>query len=253
MKTLISLAGGGSVLNIWKRIPASVKVPAIFGLGVLAAAELNIDANHSWFSNRIFGGQAAQGEAQVVDPAATRKAIAAGQPVTGAEATLAAQYQGLDADAKQKAAYADAANESEDEILAKKAAGRRLTTTEELRLAEIRAKRAEAEKQEAEAAIAKARAGYAKAYSEAEAKQKQADAGKAAVMWRWLQGERSRNATTLSGGPDNDPGNDFGRMTDEAWRSLSSFPEVRDARRAATGHSLEDVLRRTSDQAENAR
>jgi len=243
MKSLISLAGGGSVVNLWRRIPAIVKVPVIFGAGVLAAAELNIDANHAWFSNRIFGGQAAQGEAQVVDPVATRKAIQAGQPVTGAEATLAAQYQGLDADAKQKAAYADASTESEDEILAKKAAGRRLTTTEELRLAEIRAKRAEAEKQEAEAAIAKARAGYAKAFSEAEAKQKQADAGKATVMWHWLQGDD----------PAHTADNDFERMTDEAWRSHSSFPEIRETRRTAKGHSLEDVLRRTSNLPENAR
>ena len=109
MKSLISLAGGGSLVNLWRRIPAIVKVPVIFGAGVLAAAELNIDANHAWFSNRIFGGQAAQGEAQMVDPADTRKAVAEGKHVSGAERMIEVQVSAGDADARTKTVYANAA------------------------------------------------------------------------------------------------------------------------------------------------
>jgi len=167
MKTLINLAGGGSVLNIWKRIPASVKVPAIFGLGVLAAAELNLDANHSWFSNRIFGGQAAQGEAQMVDPADTRKAVAEGKHVSGAERMIEVQVSAGDADARTKTVYADAALESEAELLGKKARGERMTSTEELRLKELQLKEQELRRATAEADTKVAEATAAKSSADA--------------------------------------------------------------------------------------
>ena len=151
MKSLISLAGGGSLVNLWRRIPAIVKVPVIFGAGVLAAAELNIDANHAWFSNRIFGGQAAQGEAQMVDPADTRKAVAEGKHVSGAERMIEVQVSAGDADARTKTVYADAALESETELLGKKKRGERMTSTEELRLKELQLKEQELRRATAEA------------------------------------------------------------------------------------------------------
>ena len=64
-------------------------------------------------------GQAAQSEAQAVDPAKTRAAMRTGAPVTGAEALLATQVDQSDADAQQKQALATAATESIDDIRAK--------------------------------------------------------------------------------------------------------------------------------------
>ena len=113
MKSLLGLAGGGSLATLWGKIPAIIKVPVIFGAGILAASELNIDANHSWFSNKIFGGQAAQGNAQIVDPVDTRKDMNAGHQVSGADRMIAVQYEAGDADARTKEATADAALESE--------------------------------------------------------------------------------------------------------------------------------------------
>ena len=84
MKSILGLGTGGAISAIWEKIPGYVKVPAIFGIGVLAASELTIDANHALQSARIFLGQAAQSEAQAVDPAKTRAAMRTGAPVTGA-------------------------------------------------------------------------------------------------------------------------------------------------------------------------
>ncbi len=167
MKSLLSLAGGGSLINLWKRIPAVIKLPMVFGAGVLAAAELNIDANHSWFSNRIFGGQAAQGEAQMVDPADTRKAVAEGKHVSGAERMIEVQVSAGDADARTKTVYADAALESEAELLRKKARGERMTSTEELRLKELQLKEQELRSATAEADTKVAQATAAKSSADA--------------------------------------------------------------------------------------
>jgi len=141
MKTLISLAAGGAVGTIWKWLPVYVKVPTVVGVVLFASSELNTELNQSRFSSQTFAGKAAEEAAKVVDPAATKKAIDTGQPVTGAAATVAAQVQGLSADAKQKMAYADAANESEAEMLAKQAAGKTMTSTEQLRLIELESAR----------------------------------------------------------------------------------------------------------------
>ena len=64
MKSLLGLGSGGAISAIWEKIPAYVKIPVVFGLGILAASELTIDANHALQSARIFLGQAAQSEAQ---------------------------------------------------------------------------------------------------------------------------------------------------------------------------------------------
>ena len=141
MKTLLGLMGGGAIVTVWRLIPAIVKVPAIFGAGMLAAADLNKDINESWVSGRIFGGQAAEGDAKVTDPGKTLKQYRAGLPVPGAAAAVGVEIAGKNADALQKQAYADAAAESEDEILAKLKAGLRITTTEQLRLIELQSAR----------------------------------------------------------------------------------------------------------------
>ena len=175
MKSLLGLGSGGAISAIWGKIPAYVKIPVVFGLGVLAASELTIDANHALQSARIFLGQAAQSEAQAVDPAKTRAAMRTGAPVTGAEALLATQVDQSDADAQQKQALATAATESIDDIRAKAKRGLKLTTTESFRLKEyeikeqeLRAKTAEALKIEAEAQTAAALAAQAEAKARAE-------------------------------------------------------------------------------------
>ena len=164
------LGSGGAITAIWQKIPAYVKVPAIFGAGVLAASELTVDVNHALQSAKLFLGQAAQSEAQAVDPATTRAAMRAGAPVTGAAALLETQVDQGDADAQQKQALATAATEGIDDIRAKDENGLKLTTTESFRLKEfeikeqeLRAKKAEADRIEAEALIKKAEASSAQA------------------------------------------------------------------------------------------
>lgn len=165
MKSLLGLGAGGTISAIWEKIPGYVKIPAIFGAGILAASELTIDANHALQSAKIFLGQAAQGEAQTADPRQTRVNMKSGVAVTGAEALLATQVDQGDADAQQKQALALAATESIDDILAKRKRGVTLTTTESFRLTEfeikqqeLRAKKAEADRIEAEARIKEAEA-----------------------------------------------------------------------------------------------
>ena len=173
MKSILGLGAGGAISAIWEKIPAYVKVPAIFGAGILAASELTIDANHALQSARIFLGQAAQSAAQAVDPAKTRAAMRTGAPVTGAEALLATQVDQGDADAQQKQALATAATESIEDIRAKAAKHIKLTTTESVRLKEyeikeqeLRVKKAEAQRTEAEARIKDAEATAAMANAE---------------------------------------------------------------------------------------
>ena len=173
MKSILGLGAGGAISAIWEKIPAYVKVPAIFGAGILAASELTIDANHALQSARIFLGQAAQSAAQAVDPAKTRAAMRTGAPVTGAEALLATQVDQGDADAQQKQALATAATESIEDIRAKAAKHIKLTTTESFRLKEfeikeqeLRVKKAEAQRPEAEARIKDAEATAAMANAE---------------------------------------------------------------------------------------
>lgn len=172
MKTASQLAGGGAVLPIWRRIPWWVRFPTVFGLGLFAAAELNLDLNHALFAPQIFGGKAAEGQAQMDDPTRTRKDMAARKPVTGADALVATQVDEGAADAKSSQAKAGAATESADDIEAKEKRGEKLTVVERMqwldvqiarqdvviRHAESRAKAAEAQIKEAEASAAAAQA-----------------------------------------------------------------------------------------------
>jgi hypothetical protein len=158
MKSLLPLAAGGAAGMMWNVLPRWVKIPAVAGLIALAVIELNKDANESWFSSAIFGGQASEGEAKSVDPLKTEADAKAGKPVSGAARMMAKQVEGLAADAVQKEVTADAASESEQELLAKKFFGKRLTSTQELRLQELKQRRAEAEEHEAKATAARAQA-----------------------------------------------------------------------------------------------
>ena len=120
---------------------------------MVGAAELNIDVNHAIQSVKIFGGQGAQGEAQMIDPIKTRADMRAGMPVTGAAALVATQVDQGDAEARTKQADALAANEGIDDILAKQARRQKLTTTEELRLKDYQLKVRELQLKEKEIAL----------------------------------------------------------------------------------------------------
>jgi hypothetical protein len=152
------LAAGGAVGMVFASMPRWVKVPAMIALLLLAVIELNKDANESWFSAAIFGGQGEQGAAQMADPILVLADSATGREVSGAKRTVAAQWQGLNADAIQKQAVADAASESIDEIARKKVSGQKLTSTEALRLEEYKKLASEAEIVAAQATAARAQA-----------------------------------------------------------------------------------------------
>jgi len=154
MRSLITLAGAGAAGALWSSLPRVGKVLVAVGLGTLATIELTKDGNEAWFSGSIFGGQGAQGDAQIVDPKKTEADMKAGKPVTGAAATTAMQVEGLAADAVQKEVTADAMTESEDELLAKQKRHVKLTSTEALRLKEIQIKRQELKKLTADAITA---------------------------------------------------------------------------------------------------
>jgi hypothetical protein len=162
MRSLVQLfSNGGAVANFWHRVPFLVKAPFVVGIVLLASAELVRDLNISLRSGRVAEGQAVDADAKIADPNQTRAAVLAGKSVTGAERQIAAQVAGLDADADQKRATADAANESEDELLAKAKRGAKLTSTEKLRLRELQLKEKELAIREQELRIKTAEASSA--------------------------------------------------------------------------------------------
>jgi hypothetical protein len=174
MKTISGLFGGG-FLGIWQGLPWFIRYPLVGGLMMVGAAELNIDINHAIRAPQIFGGEAAKGDAQVIDPVKTRADMMAGAPVTGAAALIATQVGVGDADARQKGAVATAAAESVDDIQAKIAKGLKPTTSELLQLREVeikeqelRAKKNEADRIEYEASIKRAEATQALAKAKAD-------------------------------------------------------------------------------------
>lgn len=158
MKSLIPLVAGGAAGMMWNVLPRWVKVPAVVGLVAMATLELNKDFNESWSSSAIYGGQASEGEGKTADPVKTEADAAAGKPVSGAARMMAKQVEGLGADAIQKQAVADAASESEQELLAKQAKGVKLTAMESLRIFELKKLRSEAETAEAQSTAARASA-----------------------------------------------------------------------------------------------
>jgi hypothetical protein len=164
------IVGGAAAGMFLNAVPRVVKIPVLVLLLLLAIIELNKDANESWFSSAIFGGQGEQGAAQMVDPKKTEAAAAAGREVSGARRTAAAQWAGLNADALQKEAQAAAATETEGQLVAKKLWNMPLTTTEELRLQELKKLRSEAETAQAQSTAARASAKAEKEASELSAR-----------------------------------------------------------------------------------
>jgi hypothetical protein len=124
------------VANGWKAIPWWLRGLALASGLVLGGAELGINLNHALNSGSIFGGQGAQGAAQVRDPVQTRARMNAGQPVSGAERMITVQYEKEDAAAREQMASAAAATESPRELRALDERGE-ASSTEALRLREL--------------------------------------------------------------------------------------------------------------------
>jgi hypothetical protein len=164
------VAAGGAAGMFFSALPRAVKIVAVPAIVLVGVIELTKDANESWFSAAIFGGQGEQGAAQMVDPKIVLADSAAGREVSGAKRTVAAQWQGLNADAIQKQVVADAASEPIEEIARKKVSGQKLTSTESLRLEEYKKMASEAEIAAAQATAARAEAEANRAAAELNAR-----------------------------------------------------------------------------------
>lgn len=152
------MAAGGAAGMFWNMIPRSLRFPLVVGVVLVASFELLKDGSEAFNAPAIFGGQGEQGAAQMIDPKKTEADSAAGKEVSGAKRTVAAQWSGLNADALLKNAQAEAASESEAELLAKQAKRIKLTSTESLRIQELKKARAEAETAEAQSTAARQQA-----------------------------------------------------------------------------------------------
>jgi hypothetical protein len=145
MRSIIMLAGGGVAGIIWPKLPLVAKAGIAVGLISLTAIELNKDYWESFYSSAVSGGQAAQGDAQTVDLRAVRRDMDdKKKPVSGAAETATVNFEEHSAAAQERQAIADAASESEETLLAKVKHHKPLTSAENLRVSEIRQRRAEA-------------------------------------------------------------------------------------------------------------
>jgi hypothetical protein len=158
MRSLLPLAAAGGAGMFFNALPRWVQIPVVVALLLVAIFELTKDGSEAFNAAAIFGGQGEQGAAQMADPKKTEADSAAGREVSGAKRTVAAQWQGLAADAIQKQAVAAAASESEQELLAKQAKGVKLTTTEAIQLETLKKLRSEASTAAAQATAAEAEA-----------------------------------------------------------------------------------------------
>jgi hypothetical protein len=130
---------------VFPKLPKVAQVGIAVGLICLTAIELNKDYWESFNASSVTGGQAAQGDAQTVDLRAVRRDMDdKKKPVSGAAETAAVNFEEHSAAAQERQAIADSASESEETLLAKVKHHKPLTSAENLRVSEIRQRRAEA-------------------------------------------------------------------------------------------------------------
>jgi hypothetical protein len=141
-----------------KSVLTLTKATFVGSVVLLAGTELTRDLNLNIRSGRVPEGEPAKVVAQVIDPAQAGANVVDGKALSGAQRTISAQVVGLEADARQKETTADAATESEEELLAKQRKHIKLTSTEELRLRELQVKAQELAIKEAEARLKAAEA-----------------------------------------------------------------------------------------------
>ena len=142
----------------WNMLPRVLRIPLLVGVVAVAAFELTKDGSEAVNAPAIYGGQGEQGAAQMVDPKKVEADAAQGREISTAKRSAAAQYEGLYADQIQKQSVAEAYSEPIEVIARKKLSGKKLTSTEALRLEEYKKLRAEAEVQEAQSTAARAQA-----------------------------------------------------------------------------------------------
>jgi hypothetical protein len=153
MRTL-TMAFAAVAAVVFPKLPKVAQAGIAVGLISLSAIELNKDYWESFNASSVTGGQAAQGDAQTVDLRAVRRDMDdKKKPVSGAAETATVNFEEHSAAAQERQAAADAASESEEALLAKVKHHKPLTSAENLRLSEIRTRRAEARSKEVEATL----------------------------------------------------------------------------------------------------
>jgi hypothetical protein len=144
MRSVMMMLGGGIGVMVWPKLPLVAKVGITVGVISLAAVELNKDYWESFYSSAVHSGAAAEGDSKTANLKAAQRDLAENKPVAGATATAAVNLAEHSATAQERQAVADAASESEESLLAKLQHHKRLSAAENLRLSEIRQRRADA-------------------------------------------------------------------------------------------------------------
>jgi hypothetical protein len=144
MRTL-TMAFAAVAAVVFPKLPKVAQAGIAVGLISLSAIELNKDYWESFNASSVTGGAASQGDAQVVDLRAVRREMDdKKKPVSGAAETATVNFEEHSAAAQERQAIADAASESEETLLAKVKHHKPLSSAENLRVSEIRQRRAEA-------------------------------------------------------------------------------------------------------------
>jgi len=140
-----TMAFAAAAAVVYPKLPKLAQAGIAGGLICLSAIELNKDYWESFNASSVTGGQAAQGDAQTVDLRAVRRDMDdKKKPVSGAAETATVTFEEHSAAAQERQAVADAASESEESLLDKVKHHKPLSAAENLRLSEIRQRRAEA-------------------------------------------------------------------------------------------------------------
>jgi hypothetical protein len=145
MQTVAMLAGGGLAMAVYPKLPAVLKAAIIIALIVVSAIEMNKTYWESFYASNTAAGAASEGDSKTADLKAAQRDLAENKPVAGAVAGAAVNLAEHSAAAQERQAVADAASESEETLLAKVKHHKPLTSAENLRVSEIRQRRAEAQ------------------------------------------------------------------------------------------------------------
>jgi hypothetical protein len=122
---------------VWSKIPMGGKIVIVAGTIILAGSELTQIVNEAWRSSRIYEGNAAQGDSQSnPDVVKTLADLQSGKPTPAATASVAMTYSKLEAEAREKLAIADAAQETVRQ-LSERLARAEATSTETQKLLEV--------------------------------------------------------------------------------------------------------------------
>lgn len=145
MQTAAIFLGGGVIMTVWQYLPTVIKAAIILGLIGVSAIEMNKAYWESFYSSAVQAGAGSTGAAQTSDLRAVRRDMDdKKKPVSGAEETATVTFEEKSAAAQERQAVADAASESEESLLDKVKHHKPLSAAENLRLSEIRQRRAEA-------------------------------------------------------------------------------------------------------------